>query len=482
MAIDIPVVMTSAGAQPTAPAVIRADLVALVSATNPGYTANLPASLIEDVSSTEVAGISLIDQARVDTINSLTPIGANDFLLLEQGQLFIGPGAAPGVPTNTSVSVVFTALDPNTLLPLTGQLVPMGFVVSDGTYQYVVQDDGVTNTSGNTPPLFCLATIAGSWAVPSGTVTQLITSAPVGVNLTCSNPLPGTPGNPNAETAQAFRTRVMQAAQSVSTGLQTILKTALATISGVQQRLIAVRQQGTGWEVIVGGGDQYLIAQAIYDSGLNIAGLVGSSMNVTNITSANPGVVTTDKNHGYTTGQTVTMTGIVGPTSLNGVPETVTVLSGKTFSIPVNTSILPAYVSGGVCSPNSRNMTPNISDQPDVYTIPFVSPPQQTVTIAVSWNTTQPNFASQASVAQLASAAIAAYVNSIPVGAPISVAILTETFVDAVASVLDPETISVLTFAVSINGVSTPPVGQLITGDPESYFFSVISGIAVTQA
>lgn len=481
MATDIPLIMTSAGPQPTPPATLRASLIAQVVQTNPGYTANLPGSLIEDVSSTEVAGLAMMDSARVEAVNDVTPAGANDFVLFQLGQIYLGePGGAPGTPTNTSVSVVFTALDPNTSLPITGLVVPQGFVVSDGTYQYIVQDGGVTAANGQTPPLFCLATIPGTWGVASGTVTQLITSEPTDVNLTCSNPLPGTAGNA-AETSEQYRARVFQAGQAVSTGMTTQLKTLLGVVSGVQQRLVSVRQSGAAWEVLVGGGDPYQVAGAIFASGLNIAGLVGSTLNVTNITQANPGVVTTDKNHGYANGQVVTMSGIVGMTPLNGVPVTITVVDEKDFSIGVNTIVMPAYISGGVCSPNLRNVTVNISDPPDIYGVTFVNPPQQTVTIAVSWNTTQANFVSAASVAQLAATAIAAYINSIPVAGPISVAVLTETFVDAVSGVLDPETISVLTFAVSINGVSTPPTGQLITGDPESYFFATASGIAVTQ-
>ena len=481
MATDIPVIMTPSGAQPTPPATLRADLIANVVTTNPGYTANLPGSLIEDVSSTEVAGLAMMDSARVEAINDVSPAGANDFVLYQLGQIYIGePGGAPGTPTNVSVSVVFTAIDPNTSLPIAGLVIPQGFIVSDGIFQYVVQDGGVTDASGQTPSLFCLATIPGSWAVASGSVTQLITSEPSGVDLTCSNPLPGTPGNA-AETSEQYRARVFQAGQAVSTGTPSLLKTLLGNVSGVQQRLISVLQNGSAWEVLVGGGDPYEVAGAIYASGLNIAGLVGSTLNVTNITQGNPGVVTTDKNHGYATGQVVTMTGIVGMTPLNGVPVTITVTGPKTFSIGVNTSVMPPYVSGGVCSPNLRNVLVNISDPPDFYGVNFVSPPQQTVTIAVTWNTTQANFVSQAAVAQLAATAIAAYINSILVAGPISVAILTQTFIDAVSGVLDPETISVLTFAVSINGISTPPTGQLITGDPESYFFATVAGIAVTQ-
>ena len=477
---NFPVVITSAGVQPNPPAAIQAALAASISATNPGYTFRLPGSLIEDVLDTQVAGIAEIDAARVETLNSISPYAANDFLLFELGQIYIGPGAAPGIPTNTSVSVVFTAIDPNTSAPLGGQVLAVGYTVGDGTYQYVVQDGGVTSSNGQSPPLFCIATIPGSWAVPSGTVTQLVTAEPPGVNLTCSNPQPGFAGLA-AETTEQFRARVLIAGQAVVGGTETILKTYLFQVSGVAQRLVSVRQQGAFWEVIVGGGDPYQVAGAIYASGVNIAGLVGSTLAVTGITNANPGVVTTNLNHGFATGQVITMSGIVGMTPLNGIPLTITVLTEKTFSIGVDTTGYPLYVSGGVVSPNLRNATPNIRDAPDLYTVPFVIPPQQTVTIAVTWNTTLPNFVSQAAVAQLASAAIAAYINAIEVGSPISLLELGTTFTAAVASVLDPSTISVLTFAVSINGVSTAPVGQLVEGDVESYFAATVAGIAVTQ-
>ncbi len=474
MTTSFPVVVTSAGAQPTPPATIRAAIVVSVTETNPGYTANLPGSLIEDALSTEIAGIAEIDSARVETINSLTPYGANDFLLSELGQIYIGPGSAPGVPTNTSVYVQFQS-DP-------GLVIPVGFTVSDGTYQYVVQDGGIVQADGFTEPLFTIADSAGSWAVPTNTVTELVTQPPPGVTLTVTNPVAGVAGTATAETAEQYRARVLQAGQAVCTGLTTMLKTALGNVSGVQQRLISVRQQTGGWEVIVGGGDVYAVANAIFNSGLNIAGLVGSTLSVTNITQAADGVVTTDLNHLFSDGDVVVITGIVGMTPLNGVDLTVTVVDEKRFSIAVNTGILPAYVSGGVVTPNLRNAAPNISDPPDIYTVPFVMPPEQTVTIAVTWNTTAENFVSQAAVAQLAAPAIAAYVNAITVGAPMSLVVLEGTFVDAVASVLDVSTISVIDFAVSINGVATSPTGQLIFGDPESYFSTSSSAISVTQS
>jgi hypothetical protein len=477
---DIPVVMTSAGAQPTPPATIRATLIANVVQTNPGYTANLPGSLIEDISSTDVGAISEIDAARVDAINSVTPAGANDFVLYQLGQIYIGePGGAPGTPTNTSVFVTFTAVDGSDN-PLPGFVIPQGFTVSDGTYQYIVQDGGVTASSGVSLPLFCIATIAGSWAVPTNSVNQIVTSLPANVILTCANPVAGISGAA-AETSEQYRARVFQAGQAISTGTQQLMKTLLGQVPGVQQRLISVRQQTAAWEVICGGGDPYLTAGAILASGVDVAALVGSSLAVTNVTNANPGVVTTALNHGFTTGQTGEITGMIGMSALNGVPFTITVLSEKTFSVGINTGAYAPYVSGGVVTPNLRNETPNIFDAPDTYSVPFVNPPQQTLTMNVNYSTTAPNFTSQAAVAQLAAPAIAAYINSILVGAPISLIVLETTFTAAIASVLDPSLISALTFQVIINGITTTPTGLLVLGDPESFFEATTAGIVVTQ-
>ncbi len=481
MADTLPVVVTAAGAQPTPPAVLLQALLTAVAAVTPGYTANLPGSMIEDMSSTGVGNLALIDSARVEAINSITPYGANAYMLSQLGQIYIGPGAAPAAPTNTSVLVVFQALDPITSAPLSGQPIPVGFTVGDGTYQYVVQDDGVTDTNGFSQPLFCLATIAGSWAVPTNSVTLLVTGAPPGVTLSCTNPESGVSGGP-AETEGQYRSRVFQAGQAISQGTTTLLKTLLANVPGVQQRLISVLQQPGGWEVIVGGGDPYEVAAAIFDALFYIPGLVGSTLAITGITNANPGVVTTALNHGLVTGDEETLSQIVGMTPLNGQLVTVTVIDEKRFSVGIDTTGFPAYVSGGVVTPNPRNEAVSINDYPDIYVIPFVNPPQQTVTVAATWSTDSPNFVSSASVAQATAPAIAAYINAIIVGRPMSILEMESTFLAAVAPVLDPSLVSNLTFAVSINGVATAPVGKLVFGDPESYFATTTSSIAVTQA
>lgn len=471
------ITVTSAGAQPTPPATLSAYLINYVTSLQPGITTNLPGIMIEDLSSTALGALVICDTAAVETTNSLSPLTANPFILSQLGQVYIGPGAAPAVPTNTSVYIIFTGT--------VGFPVNIGFTVGDGTYQYIVQDGGIIQSGGSTVPLFCQASISGSWAIPANTVTELITSVPSTITLSCTNPEAGTPGNPIAETEAQFRARVLQAGQAIATGTAQLLKTLLGQVPGVQQRLISVVQQTTGWEIIAGGGDPYATAEAIFDSGINLANIVGSTLAVTAITQAANGQVTTDINHGYATGQAGEINGVVGMTPINGVLFTVaSIVDEKNFTININTSGYPAYISGGVVMPNLRNVTANIYDYPDTYAIIFVNPPQQTVTVAVTWNTTAPNFISQAAIAQLAAPAVASYISSVTVGQPLNLLLMADAFCEAVANVLSEAQISVLDFAVSINGVSTPPQAgtNLIFGDSESYMYATSAGITVTQS
>ena len=467
----LPLIITLAGPQPTPPAALRAALVAKVAATNPGYTANLPLSMIEDISSTCTGALTLIDQMRVDTVNSVSPYGADAFVTNELGQVY---GVPQGAGYNTNVYVVFSGSP--------GFPINLGFTVSDGTYQYVVQDGGVISGFGQSPALYCLANVPGSWAVPAGTVTTIATSVPASVTLSCTNPNAGLPGA-GSQSQDDYNAQVLQACLATTQGVASFFRTQLSKVPGVQSRLVAPLRTAAGnWELIVGGGDPYAVAYAIYTSFFDFFNIVGSTLSVTNITAANPGVVTTDLNHGLITGQSITMTGIVGPTALNGVPQIVTVLTEKTFSIG-DTSGLPAYVSGGVINPNPRNIAVTINDYPDVYPITFVNPPQQTVNLAVLWNTQSTNAVSNAAMQQAAAPALVAYVNSILVGRPMNLYELQSTFQISTASILPTDQLTTLKFTVTINGIGVAPVAGtgILLGDPESYFETDVTKISIVQ-
>lgn len=456
---------------PQSPASIRDQLLTNVGAAVPGYTARLPGSLIDDISGTDVASIVLCDQFRVDLVNSLTPYGANPFLM---NQIGVMVGVSQGPATLTNVGVVFSGS--------VGFVIPVGFTVSDGVYQYIAQDGGIIGASGSSASVYCVATEQGSWAIPAGTVTELITSVPTGLTVTCANPLPGTPAS-EAETEASYRVRVLQAMRASAQGMPSFCKTLIDEVDGVETRLISVRQQvGGGWQVVVGGGDPYQVAYAIFSGLLDVSTLVGSVMAVDNITNANPGVFTTVLNHGYTNGEQPVVNGVQGMVGINGLPLTVTVTDEKTFSCGIDTTGMGAYTLGGVLTPNHRNNYVPVIQYPDVYQIIFVSSPKQTVSIAVTWNTSATNFVNDAAVQQLAAPALAEYVNSIAVGNPINLFQLESAFQVAIASVLSPYLLTRMVFAVSINGVGVSPSAGtgIIAGDPESYFLTDTTGLDMT--
>lgn len=466
----LPLIMSKTGLLPIPPETIRNTLLASVAAVNPGYTAVLPASMIEDISSTDVASIAMCNQAQIDLVNSITPYGANAFLLAQLGNIY---GVQIGAATNTSVYCNFTGTP--------GFVIPVGFTVSDGSHQYTVQDGGILDTNG-LAQLYCLATVAGTWAIPANTVTQLITSVPSTVSLSVTNSLAGTPST-GAETEESYRARVLQAGIAPSQGALTYLKTKVQAVSGVQSRLVSVQTVGINYKIIVGGGDPYQVAYAIFSSLFDVADLQGSVLSVVSITKANPGVVTTNQTHGYITGQVINIAGVVGMTEVNNVPLTITVLSPTSFSIGVNSTAYTTYVSGGVITPNLRNITANVNNYPDNYAITFVNPPLQEVGIALGWKTTSSNFTSDAAVSQLAVPAIISYINSLPVGYAINQYELEAIFQASIASILPAQFISLISIAYTINNiVVTPVVGTgLVEGDPEGYFLTDSSKVSVTR-
>jgi hypothetical protein len=467
----IPIIMTTTGVQPQSPASLLQQLLANVAATNPGYTANLPGTLIEDISSTDVGALALCDAAFVELVNSITPGSANAFILNQLGQQF---GVPQGMGYNTNVNVVFTGP--------AGFVISQGFIVSDGVYQYVVQNPAIIPTSGSTGSVYCLAQLSGTWAVPADTVNVIISSVPSGITVTVTNPIAGIPGN-GTETTAAYQARVVQAGLSTCQGMTTTLRNALQAVSGVQPNLVSVLQKTGQWEIICGGGDPYEVAFAIFTGLGDISNLIGSTLSVASITKANPGVVTTNQNHGFTTGQVIHITGIVGMTALNGVALTITVTGLESFTIGVDTTSYATYVSGGVILPNPRNISVSINDYPDTYVIPFVNPPQQVVGITATWNTISTNYISPAAISSYAQPPMIAYVNAITVGQPLNLLDLQGIFQTAVAPILPASLLISLTFVVTIDSVVTAPESgtQIIVGDPESYFFTTAADISIVQ-
>jgi len=449
----------------TPPATLAAEAFAIAQGLAPGIT-SLPANLIGDMNATSAGSLSVAQQALVDLVNSVSPYTANAPILYQLGNVY---GVQQGVGSNTSVYVVFSGTP--------GFVINVGFTVSDGTYQYTVQDGGVVGSAGVSASLYCLATTAGSWAIPANSVTQIITSVPSGIALTCDNPTVGLPGA-SAQSLQAYQAQVIQAGQAVGTGMSTLLKTALQNVPGVQSNLLSIQQVSGGWEVIVGGGDPYEVANAIYQSLFNINDLKGSqgfigtgsisgtTLNISAVTSGTLAVGSVVAGTGVTFGTTITAFG-----SGSGGTGTYTVNESQTTS---STTI----TTGG-----STEIV-SINDFPDTYNITFVVPVQQVVGITVTWNTIPgTNLISNNVVTSLIQPPIIEYINGIYVNQPISLLELQDIFQAAVSSILQPTSISRLTFALTIDGNTAAPESNhvVIYGNAEGYFYTQASNITVVQ-
>lgn len=395
----LPLLFTASGPIPTPPSTLQQSLLAAVAASAPGYTASLPGSLIEDISSTDVGAMVTIDQARVDAVNNVSPYTANPYVLALQGAQF---GIPQGAESNGNALVTITGP--------AGYVIPQGFLVGDGTNQYAVQEGNVIPTSGTLSGVYVVATNSNVFAIPANSITNIITSVPSPYSLSVTNPAAGNPAQA-AETVENYRARVLQAFQFQLAGTPSVLKTLLQAVPGVSSRLISVVQNGTKWEVICGGGDPYQVAGAIYAAVSQIGLLTGSTT-------------------------------------------------------------------------SARNVNVSIYDAPDTYAIVYVNPPQQVVTVDVTWNTTLPNFTASTAVNQYIVQAVQAYINSIYVGQPINLMVLTESIQNAVASVLSAANLTTLQFVVKYGGVTqSPTAGTSIipAPDAETYLYIAPTGATSTQ-
>jgi hypothetical protein len=310
-------------------------------------------------------------------------------------------GIPQGQPSNTSVNVVFSGS--------VGYVIPAGFIVSDGSYQYTTQDAAVIGSGGSSLSVFAISSQSGSWTPLVGTVNQMVSSVAGGYTLTVTNPEAGTPGG-DAETPESYRSRIFQAGQASGQGVTTMIKTALMAIPGVPAQLVSVVQSGSTLKVICGGGDPYQIALALFKSTINWAALA------------------------------ISVTG-------------------------------------------ARNTSASIIEAPDTYTLTWISPPAQVVTLGATWKTQISGFTGGPQVDQLAAAALMAYINAIPVGQPINLLRMTAVFQGAVSSIITADQIDSLAFTVTINGSGATVVGgtSIIVGDAESYFTCAANAVTVVQ-
>ena len=469
--MTLPVVMTATGPVVTDVTVIRNQLDTDITALAPGYTSTLSGTLIEDILSTDCGAVAACDQSRVDAINSLTPYGVNVYLL----DILAAIRGLTRITAGTmQVYIRFSGT--------AGWVIPRGFQVTDATetYTYTTQNTVIIGSSGQANSLaLAVATVAGTWSIPAGTVISAVTTLPSGAALMVNNPAAGI--SAAAEDNDTFRARVLAAQNIGVQGAPGFIQSAVSNVNAVLARTVKTIAYGNGYLVSASGGDPYDVALAIYQSVGDITLLRGSQVVVSGATQANPCVITTSTSHGLTNGSTATIAGALGDTAINGT-WTVTVISDTQFSIPVNTTGSGTYEGGGYLSSDPRLQTITIYDAPNTYTIVFCIPLTQLIGVAIVWNTPDTAIASQETFSALAIPAVISYINTLTTGQPINLLAMQYAVLVAIYGTIPPDDVSRFDITITIDGtVVAPPTGSfLIATDALSYPYTAAANVTAT--
>ncbi|GBQ07533.1 baseplate J/gp47 family protein [Saccharibacter floricola] len=454
--------LNNSGVQPTDPQTLRDRLIATATTRSPGVTTDLPGTLTEDMASTAIGALAQIDQAKVDLINSVSPLNATPAFLDEFGEVY---GVKRGAGANPSAYVTFTGPP--------GLYLAAGFQVSDGIYTYETQENYTIPANGVLPQVYVLSLTEGTTIIPENSITTIVTGLAAGINLSVTNPVKGTAGT-GSEKDSDYRARILQAGQRTAQGTPGFIRSCLLNVPNVLPRSIRVNVlQDRGYSIMVDGGDPNQIAGAIYTSCFDLPSLQPSINPIANATRANPCVIASELTHGLTDGQTVTIAGETAMTSING-SFTASVIDASHFSIPVDTTNAPLYSGNGVLQTNPRDLAAFVSDGPDRYEVAFIRPLQQKVKLSIRWQTNNAGVVDDSIVTQAIAPQLSNYINSLTVGAPLSTLQMGTITEAALLQLLPGATIASLSFTVFLDGLlsSPPPNSVIIEGDPQSYFIT----------
>jgi hypothetical protein len=382
----VDVTLTSSGAQVTSYDEINQAVIQAATELSAGVAVDMPAELMSAIAQSTAYGIKQAADYYALATNTFSPYGVNEFMLLAQG-------AQSGFTLNefnrTSVVVKFMGVN--------GVRIPRGSLVGDGTYSYQSSVDGVI--SGGYVEILCYATNDGSWAVPAATVTTVLTSFDGAYSITCTNLLEGTPAA-GIETIPEYRARVLTALRVNTTATVSYLKSLLWAL-GIPQRLVSIDSNIT--HVYVDETvDKFNVANAIWQSGVNIAVLAGTT-------------------------------------------------------------------------------TATIQDYPDSYDIKYTKAAPVEAAIAIVWKSPLTNISNTAVKSSII-AAVMPYVNALAIGYGINGTALTTIIVEAIASIVDKQNVTSLTYTISYSGTPITPTDTLyVLPNPNEYLTILESAITITR-
>lgn len=225
-----------------------------------GFT-NLPSGIQNNLLDESVIVISEIQDMLSNVMNSVSPLYANDFMILELGEAFGLKMKDKALP-NTTI----------TFYGLAGVVIPEGLEISnaDSSKKFVTTKSDIINASGQVS-IYCEGANYYDTPTPANTLTVMLNQV---LNVTSCTNLNDAVETIPAETISEFRTRFQTKAQANRSGTVATLNDELKKVEGTVDRLCTYQasqivEEGVSkavLEVIVGGGDDYQVALAIFNS------------------------------------------------------------------------------------------------------------------------------------------------------------------------------------------------------------------------
>ena len=225
-----------------------------------GFT-DLPSGIQNNLLDESVVIESEIQDMLANVMNSISPSYANDFIVRELGAAFglkIKDQALP----NTTI----------TFYGLAGVVIPEGVEIgnADGSKKFITTKSDIINAAGQVS-IYCEGADYYDTPTPANTLNVLLNQV---LNVTSCTNLNDAVESTTAETISEFRSRFQTKAQANRSGTVAALDNALKEIEGTVDRLCTYQasqiiEEGVKEaviEVVVGGGDDYQVALAIFNS------------------------------------------------------------------------------------------------------------------------------------------------------------------------------------------------------------------------
>lgn len=288
-------------------------------------------------------------------------------------------------------------------------------VASTTSFTLIGSSGNGVYTSGGTVNICTVATFAADAAGPdgssaTGTITEVVTVL-TGVSVNNLESFVGSNWEGNVALADRCRLKLQARSPDGPRGAYAYFALTASSLLAAKTPPVVLAANITRVLVQASAEDGVVIT-TIANAGGDVSGV--SNLDVSGVTNASPIVITSGSPHGLSTGDYVTISGVIGNTNANST-FTIAVLSSTTFSLD-DSSGNAAYVSGGIIEGGDIGQVDRIIQEnavPDGTTAVTQSATSFNVAIAAAVEVPQDSVSIYAAAVQTA---LAIYFAALPIG------------------------------------------------------------------